>query len=107
MAKRGSKRTGSVLGPDGARRLLESSKEDLTEDERALLLVLIGTDAEVRGKLSKQERAALDRLKEQMEGYDAGELAQAVKRMVTAEVIPGRKLAWPELKRRQRRSSGE
>jgi len=94
-----------VLSPGGARRLLEG-REDLTDDERALLLVLAGVDAETGRSLDENERAALDELRAQMEGYDAEELVQAVKHMVTAKSRKGHRLKWPALKRgRGRRSA--
>ena len=87
-----------VFRPDGARRLLEVG-EGLTDDERALLLAVIGADAEAGRGLDEDERTALDKLKAQVEGYDTQELAQAVKHMVTAKPRKGHKLRWPELKR--------
>jgi len=98
-----------VFRPDGARRLLDGSREDLTADERALLLALVSVDAEAGRSLDVQERAVLDKLKAQVEGYDAEELVQAVKHVVTARSRKGQKLEWPELKRGRgkRRSSGE
>jgi hypothetical protein len=95
------KREEPVFRPDGARRLLEGGGEDLTDDERALLLALIGVDAETGKGLEEQEHAALDKLKAQVEGYDAEELAQAVKHVVTAKSREAKKLEWPELKRRR------
>ena len=97
-----------VLRPDGVRRLLEG-REDLTDDERALLLALIGADAEAGRSLSEKEHAALDKLKAQVEGYNAEELADAVKHMVTSKPREGQKLEWPELKRERRKQhpSGE
>jgi hypothetical protein len=100
----------SVLRPEGLRRLLEEGGgEDLTDDERALLLALIGADAEIGRSLSEEELAALEKLREQVEGYDAEELAQAIKHMVRSQSREGRRLKWPELKwgHRKRRSSGE
>jgi hypothetical protein len=94
-----NKREKPVFRPGGARRLLDADQEDLTDDERALLLALAGVDAEARGGLNVQERAALDKLKAQVAGYDAEELAQAVKHLVTAQSRGGQKLEWPGLKR--------
>ena len=88
-----------VFRPDEARRLLDDDEQDLTDDERALLLALISVDAETRGSLNAQERAALGKLKAQVEGYDAEELTQAVKHLVTAQSREGQKLEWPELER--------
>jgi len=95
-----------VLSPGGARRLLEG-REDLTDDERALLLALASVDAEAGRSLDENERAALDELKAQMEGYDAEELAQAVQHMVTAKPRKGRRLKWPALKRGHGRRSAD
>jgi len=97
MAK--SEQEGPVFRPGGARRLLDGGRGDFTDDERALLLALVGVDAEAGKSLNVQERAALDKLKAQVEGYDTEELAQAVKRLVTAKPREGRKLEWPELGR--------
>lgn len=92
----------SVLRPEGARRLLEGKGDDLTNDERALLLAFLEVDG---SKLDEQERAALDKLKTQVEGYDAGDIAQAVQHMIKAEPVEGRKLEWPELKGKRRRGA--
>ena len=100
------RREGLVLSPDGARRLLEG-REDLTDDERALLLALASVDAEVGGSLDEKERAALDELKAHMEGYDAEELAQAVQHIVTAKPRKGRRLKWPALKRGRGKRSAD
>jgi len=102
MAKDEQKK--SVFQPDGARKLLESEKEDWSDSERALLLALVSTEAD---KLDEEERAALDKLKQQVEDYDTEDLAQAVEHMVKAKPREGRKLEWPELKQklRKKRSS--
>jgi len=94
-----------VFQPGGASRLLKDSG-DMTADERALLLALIGVDAEVGRGLEDRDRAALDELKAQVEGYDADELTQAVKHMVKAKPRDSQQLEWPDLKRgRGKRSS--
>ncbi len=93
------KQEGPVFNPDGISRLLaEGGGKDLNDDERALLLAMIGAETETGRELSEEERAALDKLKTQVEGYDADDLAQAVKQMVTAESRDSRKLEWPKLK---------
>lgn len=91
-----------VLRPDGIRRLLDGGGDDLTDDERALLLALIGVEAEAGRSFSEEERAAIDKLESQVEGYDADDLAQAVKHLVTAESRKERELEWPELKQKLR-----
>ena len=97
---------GSVFRAGGDRRLVEGGA-DLTDDERALLLAMIGVDAEMGKSLGEQERAALDKLKAQVQDYDTDDLAQAVKHVVTAKPQEDRKLEWPELKRRRGRRSSK
>lgn len=91
----------SVLSPNGIRKLLDDKGESLTDDERALLLALLSVDAETGGTLTGQDRSAMDELMAGLEGYDAGELARAVKQLVTAKSRQDRKLEWPELKRKR------
>lgn len=88
-----------VFRPGGARKLLENGGKDLNDDERALLLVLAQVEAE---HLTEKERAALERLKAQVGGYDPEELTRAVAHMVTAKPKEDARLEWPELKTRAR-----
>ena len=99
MAKAEQKR--SVLSPDGIRKLLENGGESLTQDEQALLLAMLSVEAETGESFGAEERAVLDKLMARVESYDANELAQAVKHLVTAKAQTDRKLEWPELKRGQ------
>jgi hypothetical protein len=110
MMAKGKKREGeAVFHPDGIRRLLEGGGENLTDDERALLLALVGAETETGRALEERERAALNALAERLEGYDAEELARAVKHMVTAESQEDLKTEWPKLERalRKQRTSKE
>ncbi|MEE8390395.1 MAG: hypothetical protein V3S14_06310 [Anaerolineae bacterium] len=92
-------REGPVFNPEGIRRLLaEGGGEDLNDDERALLLAMVGADTETGIELTEEERAALDKLRGQVEGYDADDLAQAVRQMVTSKPRDSRKLKWPKVK---------
>jgi hypothetical protein len=102
MAKRKKQ---PILRPEGIQKLLQGGGKKLTDDERALLLALAEVDAD---SLSEEERAALEKLKTQVKGYDTEKLAQAVEHMVTAEPVAGKKIEWPELKgRRKRRRSAK
>ncbi|MCP4541010.1 MAG: hypothetical protein GY832_28065 [Chloroflexi bacterium] len=93
------KQEGQVFNPEGISRLLsEDGGKDLNNDERALLLALIGAETASGRELSEEEHAALDKLKTQVEGYDADDLAQAVRKMVTAKPRDSRKLKWPKMK---------
>jgi hypothetical protein len=96
------KQEGPVFNPEGIHRLLaEGGGEELNDDERALILAMIGADTEIGRELGERELAALEKLRGQVEDYDADELAQAVKRMVTSQSREERKLKWPDLKRDQ------
>lgn len=98
------KQEGLVFNPEGIRRLLaEGGGEDLNDDERALLLALVGTDTETGRTLSEEELAALNKLRAQVEGYDTEELAQAVQYMISSQSREERKLKWPKLRRERRK----
>ncbi len=90
----------SALSSNGVRKLLADKGASLTNDERALLLALLSVDAETGGTLTGQDRTAMDELMTGLDEYDADELTQAVKQLVTAKSRPDRKLEWPELKRK-------
>jgi hypothetical protein len=93
-----------VFSPEGIRRLLaEGGERDLNEDEKALLLALVEADSETGRSLSEKELAALESLKSQVEGYDAEEVIQAVKHMITGQAREGARLEWPELEREWRK----
>lgn len=94
----------SVFNSEGIHRLLaEGGGEDLNDDERALLVAMIGVDTATGRELSEEERAALDKLKAQVGDYDAEGLAEAVKHMVTSQPRESRKLEWPTLGRKRRK----
>jgi hypothetical protein len=107
MKKKKEKPEGAVFQPGGARRLLEEQGENLTDDERALLLALISVDAEVGKSLGDEGNPALEKLRSQVQDYDPDALAQAAKHVVRAKARKGRKLEWPELKRGRSRKSTE
>ncbi len=79
--------------------LLENARK-LTPDQRALLLAIVDLDVASGRQLSPEERAALEELSTQTEGYDASEIQQAMKHMVEAQTK--RKVVdWPkDLKRK-------
>ena len=98
-----TKDTSSVLRPEGIRGLLEGGVDNLTEDECTLLLALISVEVEAGKDLDEEERAAVEKLKARVEGYDTNELAQAMKHLVTAKPREDRKLEWPDLKQKLRK----
>ncbi|CAG0929380.1 hypothetical protein TFLX_01291 [Thermoflexales bacterium] len=79
--------------------LLENARK-LTPDQRALLLAIADLDVAAGRQLSPEDRAALEELSTQTEGYDASEIQQAMKHMVEAQTK--RKVVdWPkDLKRK-------
>jgi hypothetical protein len=100
----------SVFSPGGIRRLLEEGGgRDLNDDERALLLALVGVETETGRTLSEEELAAVEKLKSQVESYDPEALVQAVKHIVTSQARDGETQEWPELReeRRKHRASEE
>jgi hypothetical protein len=111
MARKKEKPEETVFQPGGARRLLEDQGENLTDDERALLLALISVDAEAGKSLGDEGQLALEKLRSQLEdydkGYDVDALTEAAKHMVTAKPKKDRKVEWPELKRRRKPRSAE
>jgi hypothetical protein len=100
----------SIFNPDGVRKLLEEGGgRELNDDERALLLALVGVETEMGSTLSEEELAAVEKLKSQVESYDPEALVQAVKHIVTSQARDGETQEWPELKeeRRKHRASEE
>lgn len=77
-----------------AKWLLENARK-LTPDQRALLLAMADLEVQAGRPITTEERAALDELAAQSEGYDPDEIAQAMKHMVEAK--PKRKVVdWPK-----------
>jgi len=89
-----TKQDEGVLSPEGAREILENAGEKLGEDEKALLFALIGVE---EGNLDADDQAAMEKLKERLEGYDVDELLQAVRHMKTATPNRESKLEWPDI----------
>jgi hypothetical protein len=74
--------------------LLENARK-LSPDQRALLLAMADLDVQAGHTITPEDRAALDALAAPGEGYDPGEIEQAMKHMVEAE--PTRKVVdWPK-----------
>jgi Spy/CpxP family protein refolding chaperone len=74
--------------------LLENARK-LTPDQRALLLAMADLDVQAGHVITPEERAALDALAAQGDGYDPAEIEQAMKHMVEAK--PTHKVGdWPK-----------
>ena len=74
----------SLFASGKAKWLLENARQ-LTIEQRALLLAMVDLDVKAGRKLSPEEKAALDELAAQVEGYDPTEIERAVRHMVNAK----------------------
>ena len=74
----------SLFASGKAKWLLENARQ-LTIEQRALLLAMVDLDIKAGRKLSPEEKAALDELAAQVEGYDPTEIERAVRHMVNAK----------------------
>lgn len=100
QTKAGEKDT-SLFNPGKAQWLQECGADALDGDQQALLLALSQLEAEMGRTLSEDETGALQALAEQLEGFDAQDIVDAMQQLVTKPADPKRKTAWPELKRRK------
>ncbi len=84
-----------------AKWLLENARK-LTPDQRALLLAMANLDVQSGRQLTVEERAALDELASQSDGYNPDEIEQAMRHMVEAKT-QRKVVEWPKgLSRRVR-----
>lgn len=90
---------GRLLRPEAISGLLEG-RDDLSDQERALLVALIEVETETGRPLSDAERAAVEALRESVQGFDVEKVSQAVRRIVTAESREDRETDWPDLEKR-------
>jgi hypothetical protein len=74
----------SLFASGKAKWLLENARQ-LTVEQRALLLAMVDLDVKAGRKLAPEEKAALDELAAQVEGYDPTEIEQAIRHMVDAK----------------------
>ncbi len=76
-----------------AKWLLENAQK-LTPEQRALLLAMADANVAAGHKLTTEERAALDEVAANIDGYDPKEIEEAVRHMVKAK--SNRKVVdWP------------
>ncbi len=91
----------SMFNPGQADWITQQAAEHLDQDQRALLLALAQLEAAMGHKLSDEETLAIESLSDQLQGFDAEEIAEAVHRMVNQPTDPSRKTTWSELKTRR------
>jgi hypothetical protein len=84
----------SLFGAGKAKWLLENARK-LSPDQRALLLAMADLDVQAGRTITPEDRAALDELVAQAEGYDPGEIERAMKHMVEAKSTR-KTIEWPE-----------
>ena len=78
----------------GKARWLLDNVQQLSPEQRALLLAVANLDIESGHKLTSEERAALDKLSAQAEGFDPKEIEKAVHHMVEAK-SKRKVIEWP------------
>lgn len=93
-----------ILSSEGIRKLLSGGGDPLSDAERALLVALIGVELETGREPNEEERAALEALMDQAEGFDVDAITRAVKKAVRAEAEEARKADWSNLEDRFEKS---
>ena len=84
-----------------AKWLLENARK-LAPEQRALLLAMADLEVAAGHQLTPEERAALEELAAQAEGYDPAEIQRATQHMVEAKT-KRKVVEWPkDLKRKKR-----
>jgi hypothetical protein len=90
----------SVFNPGQANWVQEKGSRGLTRDQQALLLALAQLETEMGRDLSEAERAAIEALTGNLEGFDPEEIKKAIHQMVNDPADPDRQTSWSELKGR-------
>jgi hypothetical protein len=90
----------TVFNPGQADWVQEKGAQGLTKDQQALLLALAQLESEMGRELSEEERAAIESLAGNLEGFDPQGIKSAVHKMVNNPADPDRKTTWSELKER-------
>jgi hypothetical protein len=93
---------GRLMSAGKARWLLDGGIEELSEEERALLLAIVSLEVGSGRTLTEEESKALNGILARA-GADGAEIAQAVKHMLEAKPNKDARLDWSELKGRLRR----
>lgn len=83
----------SLFGAGKAQWLLENARK-LSPDQRAILLAMADLDIQAGRTITPEDRAALDELAAQAEGYDPGEIERAMKHIVEAKPTH-QPIEWP------------
>ena len=84
----------TLFSPGKARWLLEHV-DKLDEGQRALLLAIAELSKDTGRELKEEERAALEKLAAEMQGFDPVEIQAAVQKMVEGEAKHKPGIDWP------------
>ena len=89
-----AKKSETLFSPGKARWLLEHV-DKLDEGERALLLAIAELSKDTGIELTDEERAALEKLAAETQGFDPVEIQSAVQKMVEEEAKHKPIMNWP------------
>jgi Uri superfamily endonuclease len=101
MAK---KRERHVFSPGKARWLLEHI-DQLDDDQRALLLAITELDKDMGRKLTEEERAAVEKLAAETQGFSPVEIQDAVQKMVEGKTTHKNDHNWTDVSRRLKKAA--
>jgi hypothetical protein len=79
----------------GKARWLIQHIDELDEDARALLLAMVELDKEIGRQLTDEERAAVEKLGADTQGFGADKIQHAVQQMVGAQAKHQPAVEWP------------
>ena len=101
------KKQDNTLFSAGKARWLLQNVQKLDEGQRALLLAIAELDRDTGRELTDEERAALDKLAAETQGFDPVEIQAAVQKMVKGKTKRKPIKGWPasivsRLKRRKK-----
>ena len=101
MAK---KREPHLFSPGKARWLLEHV-DQLDDDQRALLLAITELDKDMGRKLTKEERAAVEKLAAETQGFSPVEIRDAVQKMIEGKTTHKGDQNWADVSRRLKKAA--
>jgi hypothetical protein len=93
------KTDGTLFSPGKAQWLMEHL-DQLDEGERALLLAIAELSKDTGRELTEEERAALDKLASETQGFDPVEIRDAVQKIVQDKSTHPDKRGWSDVSRK-------
>ena len=92
-----------LFSPGKARWLLEHV-DQLDEDQRALLLAITELDKDTGHELTEDERAAIEKLATETQGFSPVEIRDAVQKMIDGRTTHKSDQDWAEIGRRLKKA---